>query len=529
MSQIFKEPERKVVSRKRRFFQLLAILVLGVAAALVVEHWRGERALRAWKERKLAEGEIFDPVKLWPAPSTNAAQFSNQLAAALAQIPKGLEKFAGYVSGISTDESGRTGRGSRQPRPVPPSYPVQSTWPELESALKESEPGLKLLRQLMKDPPRSLGLTIDERLEEFLVPNYIGTRRSAQSLSAAAICNLHQNNIAVALENLEAMQGCARLYADEPTLVNYMVRVAVLGLADSAGWDALQETGWTDAQLTRFQRACEANDLWPQLPKVFAAERLGRVHSLQWLASHGYREWDGLFSDVLKSFGAKPSARDGAPWVRPWRQFVFNPTWSYAWRAQEELQYLEFSQRNLDIVQEAVRRGAWSHLNNGEAALRHTYQCPAAGWRFYQKLPLQDWAGPMVGDKPSAEPECPYPNYAKAWLATARMVNLHEMLLTAIALKRYQLQHSRVPGSLTELVPAYLQRVPRDIVDGQPLRYRRNADDSFVLYSIGENAKDEGGDSRLADGASHHYPDGYGSGRDWVWPQVTPLIRTARK
>ena len=30
-------------------------------------------------------------------------------------------------------------------------------------------------------------------------------------------------------------------------------------------------------------------------------------------------------------------------------------------------------------------------------------------------------------------------------------------------------------------------------MDGQPLRYRRNADGTFLLYSIGENGKDDGG------------------------------------
>ena len=529
MSGIFKEPEVKNVSRKRRFFQLLAILVLGVVAALLVEHWRGERALRAWKEQKLAAGEIFDPVKLWPAPSTNAALFSNQMATALAQMPKGLERFAGYVSGWSSDESGLVSRGTGQAKPVPISYNVESTWQELGAALKASEPALKSIRQLMKNPPRSYGRDINQRLDELLVPNFIGTRRCAQSLSAAAICNLHQNNLVPALENLEALQGCARLNADEPALVNYMIRVAVLGLADSAGWDALQEEGWTDAQLVRFQHACEANDLFPQLPSVIAAERLARVHSIHWLASHGYREWARLYSDVLKSFGAKPSQRDGAPWVGPWRQFVFNPTWSYAWRAQEELEYLQFSQRDLDIARDAVRRGAWSDLKNGVAALRRSYRRPPAAWRFYQKLPLQEWVNAMVGDKPSAEPECPYPDYSRAWLATARTVNLHEMLLTAIALKRFQLLNGRMPGSLVELVPAYLQRIPRDIVDGQPLRYRTGAKDSFVLYSIGEDAKDDGGDSRPADGTARRYKDGYGFGRDWVWPQIATPIRTASK
>ena len=39
-------------------------------------------------------------------------------------------------------------------------------------------------------------------------------------------------------------------------------------------------------------------------------------------------------------------------------------------------------------------------------------------------------------------------------------------------------------------------------MDGQPLRYRRNADGTFLLYSVGENGKDDGGDPSLEKGVT---------------------------
>src|SRR6185436_4498074 len=244
MSGIFKEPEIKVVSRKKRLLQLFALLVIGAVAALAFEHWRGERALRTWKNQMIARGEIFDAAKLWPTPSADAPAFSNQLAAALQQLPKGLEKFSGYVSGLATEESGRACRGSQQAQPIAASYGTPCTWPELDAAVKASEPALKIIRQWMKHPPRALELDITRRMDMDHVPNFIGTRRVAQSLSAAAINDLHQKNLAAALENLEALEGCVTLNADDPGLVNFMIRVAITGLASSAGWDALQEDGW---------------------------------------------------------------------------------------------------------------------------------------------------------------------------------------------------------------------------------------------------------------------------------------------
>jgi hypothetical protein len=47
------------------------------------------------------------------------------------------------------------------------------------------------------------------------------------------------------------------------------------------------------------------------------------------------------------------------------------------------------------------------------------------------------------------------------------------------------------------LVQECVEFVPVDYVDGQPMRYRLNADGSFVLYSVGEDANDDGGDTAL--------------------------------
>ena len=525
MADFFQKAERPPVSRPRRLGQILLLFLLVGLAALFVEHWRGERALRAWKERMIARGEILDPIKLWPAPSTDAATFSNQLAAALGQLPKSLGKFEGRVCGMAHDESGQVGRGSRQPAPLTSDQDPPSTWQELNAALKEGEPGLRAIRQLMKNPPRAMEWEITKRLDMDRIPNFIGTRRSAQGLATAAINDLHRGNLADALENLEALQGCVRLNSDEPALVNFMMRVAVAGLGSDTGWDALQETGWTEPQLLRLQQACQANDLLPQMPKALAAERLARLHSINWLAAHSYQEWVDRYAPILKSFGAKPTEYEGARWASVWREWVFHPAWSYAWRAQEELVYLRYSQDELDIVRESVRRGAWMYLNTRQTALRDNYARPAAEWRFYQSLPMLDWCSVIIGSNPVDRPACPYPNYSKAWLATARNLSQHQMMITTIALKRYQLHHGKLPAELTALIPDYLKDLPHDLVDGQPLRYRLNANGSFTLYSIGEDATDDGGDARPPEANSGRRQEGFGAGRDWVWPQSAAPVK----
>jgi hypothetical protein len=85
-----------------------------------------------------------------------------------------------------------------------------------------------------------------------------------------------------------------------------------------------------------------------------------------------------------------------------------------------------------------------------------------------------------------------------------------EMTLAAIALKRYQLRHGRLPENLAALVPEFLSEVPHDWFNGEVLHYRLQADGTFLLYSVGEDGKDAGGDPRLVDGSRFT--------RDLVWP-----------
>jgi hypothetical protein len=528
MADFFKGADVPPISRKRRLAQLLFLLLLVTLAALFVEHWRGERALREWKNEMAARGEIFDPNQLWPAPDPASREFPKRLTEAVGRLPKSLT-FAGYLVGLSVDESGRPSRGSKQARP-PLSYPEDnvSTWPEFEAASKEAQPALETIRKFMKNPPRALDSEITKRLELGAVPNLIHIRQTSQALHAATINDLHRGDLDAALENLEALQGCVRVNADEPSLVNYMIRVALIGLASDAGWDALQDNGWTEPQLARFQKACQSNVLFPQMPKTLAAERVARLYGMDWFASHSYQAWIDQFTDLFKSFGSKPPEQDAAIWTRHWRQWVFHPAWSYAWRAQDELDYLRYSQADLAILREAVERSSWVYLKEQQAALRNNYRRPPADWRFYRSLPLHDTMSEIIGARRMELPVCPYPNFSRAWFATAKNLTQHEMVNAAIALKRYQLRQGKLPNDLAALVPEYLDALPRDFMDGQPLRYRLKADGSFMLYSVGEDAHDDGGDTRSLESSTSQQRRDWWSGRDWVWPQVPASSKQPR-
>jgi hypothetical protein len=95
------------------------------------------------------------------------------------------------------------------------------------------------------------------------------------------------------------------------------------------------------------------------------------------------------------------------------------------------------------------------------------------------------------------------------------------VVLTAIALKGFQLKQGHYPAQLSELVPEFMTTVPMDPMDGKPLRYRRNADGTYLLYSVGENGVDDGGNpgppTKNPGYTSYYWQNKKAT--DWVWPQ----------
>ena len=72
-----------------------------------------------------------------------------------------------------------------------------------------------------------------------------------------------------------------------------------------------------------------------------------------------------------------------------------------------------------------------------------------------------------------------------------------EMLKTLIALQLHNVEHGSYPATLDELVEkGYLTEVPRDLFhkDLAPLIYRSEPDGSLILYSVGPNGIDDGGE-----------------------------------
>jgi len=69
----------------------------------------------------------------------------------------------------------------------------------------------------------------------------------------------------------------------------------------------------------------------------------------------------------------------------------------------------------------------------------------------------------------------------------------NSLLAVSFALRAFKLEHGKYPKSLKELVPSYLHAIPADpfAINGSVL-YKLNGD-SYLLYSVGPDGKDNGG------------------------------------
>jgi hypothetical protein len=94
--------------------------------------------------------------------------------------------------------------------------------------------------------------------------------------------------------------------------------------------------------------------------------------------------------------------------------------------------------------------------------------------------------------------------------------------MIACALERYRLANGVFPENLAALSPQFLNKIPHDIINGEPLKYRRTDDGKFILYSVGWNEADDGGTVAISStGRSHRPTEG-----DWVWQYSTNSVAT---
>jgi hypothetical protein len=132
------------------------------------------------------------------------------------------------------------------------------------------------------------------------------------------------------------------------------------------------------------------------------------------------------------------------------------------------------------------------------AALRHAQAAVQIQMKHYSPYKIQAL---MV-----------FPAISKAVMKFATIQAQMDLARVACALERHRLAHGEYPETLDALAPQFIEKLPHDIINGQPLHYRRSEDGKFVLYSVGWDEKDDGGKIFFTKSGSIDREKG-----DWVW------------
>ncbi len=493
------------MNRRRKILVVVGI-IFGVAILIpVIHHYQLRFAVESYIAELKAKGEPMDLAQVIPpsvSPEQNgspiflkaAALFSTNWNALVINPPPTMRMIAPGKAMVGWAQPEiRDGR-------------MTNYWEEIESALAEDSEALKLLSQITNGTTLDFNLDYKDGFDKIKMLHLSTLKRSAQKLSAAAMDDLHRGDPAAAVKNISVMLAMVNGESNDRILISELVRIAIAQMSVAVSWEVLQATNVSKEDLAQLQQNWQSLEFSKTLEHAMLFERFGRLQQFAQTRKSS-EKFDELWGDfyapdapIKKTEDMFPSQIRRSLFLRKWDEL----RWRWFWSYQDEVRGLQAFQVVVDATRmvetnksfQSVQSFAFATLNPGQ----------------YYSQDLRNYSAQSA-------------NALYASLRKAERIEIAQnVVITAIALKRYELRHQQFPITLEELTPEFLPSAPIDCMDGQPLRYRRNADGTFLLYSVGANGVDDGGDPSLekyVKSSNHYWQNDHAL--DWVWPQsATP-------
>jgi hypothetical protein len=492
-----------------KFRNIAIVFGLLVAAPIlvsVIHHYQLRAATNAYIATLKVQGEPMDLAQVLPARLSAEANSADTVRKAEVLIKsRGLLSTNCY-SAMEMVAPGKAMICSRQP--VARETDVTNTWTEVNAAVSENEDVFRLLRSLIEKPQFDFGIDYERGVGEITYSNLclVECKHAAQRLQVAILSDLHRGDVASAIENERAILAIVKGMSDERLAISELVRMAIVHIAMASTWEILQSTNLPQNQLAALQNDWANLEFFRSEEHALEMERASGAISIKKWRSSDATMMDNLLSGENLSDSFALSATDRA------RLMSRVIRWRYWWSYSDELRALKGYQALLDAPRSASTN--YALLDAREETFSKIYKLAITNTQS-----VSFFSDPMNSDL-----HCLLSSSITTLSGVFNRVikvEVAKQLTTAtIALERYRAQHASYPNTLAALAPQFLNEVPRDPIDGQSMRYRLNSDGSFLLYSIGDDGKDDGGDptSLKATNAVQ-----WQSGRDWVWPQpATP-------
>ena len=501
---------------QRLLFKLACLATL-IALFYAEENWRGWHAWRKFKQEWEAKGEHFDFASVIPPPVPEDQNFA--LAPIVASSYEAMLDKAGHEirprntnvvdrlsmitwrdnhwAKIPESDGWQASKKSdlkawqayfRSPPPTNSvetnSFPVapllQSPADDILLALSKYDSAIEEIRQASQLPYSRFPLTYNkENPADILLPHLGALKSCARALNLRALAELQNGQSEKALADVELSLRLADSIHTEPFLISHLVRIAIFQIALQPVWEGLAEHRWSEKQLGALD------------------EELAK---LDFLADYklGMRGEAGLQGGIIECLHQHPeqmmdiSSENYNGHKMPFLARIIWQMIPSSWFDQSRRRcarmmvefYIPLADENQRTISPALTRRANAAF---EADIKHH-----SPYNLLERMLL-----PALG------------NAVKKF---AHAQTSADSARVAIALERYRLAHGEHPEALDTLAPQFIARLPHDVINGQPLHYRRTSDGQFLLYSVGWNETDDGGVvGRIKYGA----PDI--SEGDWVW------------
>jgi len=500
-------------SQKKRLIITGIVMALPVLF-LVEEHFRGKWALGKLKRQLVAKGEKLTVNECRPAAPESAAENGHyQMVQAASMLggssltltaPRSLRAVApGRVEVIHSLTEWKVSDGDGKKT-------TNNNWRTLEDSFSVWRDPLAEVRAANRRPVFDANIDYARGFDVRL-PHLVRFKSAAQHLGIDALIQLHHGRLDEAVDDIEAQLLLSHQMRNERLLISQLVRIAIAALAVGPTWQALQTPGLTDSQLARLQRAWETNEFVVSMNQSLEMERAIGVAMFARL--RGSADDAATMMDAMVNWGSlgDPDAsgpvplfgdlvdRFGEGGSRIVMKGIYVPLWQFVWSRQDECAYLETMQDLIEGSREAARRYSIEPFSMVSKQLEERWKNQSSYSRISRHL------SELAAASLAGSPERAISFEAQRALTT-----------TAIALKRHDLRHGSAAATLAALVPEFLREIPRDIYDGLPLRYRPGEGGSYLLYSIGKDERDDGGDPVPPNKGSQNFH--FINGRDWVWP-----------
>jgi hypothetical protein len=353
------------------------------------------------------------------------------------------------------------------PQPQTPAKDVLLALSKFDSAVEE-------LRQASQRPYANVPFHYEDGFNSAttLLPVLAELKRCSQLLQLRAVAELADGQNEKALDDVKLMLYLNNSLRTSPLVISHLVRFAIVAIDMQPIWEGLAEHKWSDEQLVTLEAELAKVDFLADYGFMMRGERAFAIASLE-----NQRRSREIISytdtvDVTNKLRFMPSA------------YFYQNELAFAQLHQELLFSL------VDTNSRVIAPAALRRANDAVLAEKKHFYFPAYKTQASMSFPV-------------------FSAVTRKITAIQESIDLAGVACT---LERYRLAHGEYPETLDALAPQFIAQLPHDIINGQPLHYRRTDDGQFVLYSVGWNETDDGGQVVLTKSGSVDREKG-----DWVW------------